>query len=90
MTLTGRTLLALAVSVGLGASAAPAGAETTAPRAPSKERVEGDYAGPAPGVPSRAVREGRAKAKAPKKGTLTWVGFTPKEGGAAEVWLQAA
>ena len=76
------------VALGLGASllfASPTFAS------PSSVQPEGEYGGVAPGVVPRAEREhaGKGKIKPPPKGTLTWIGFTAKDG-TAEVFLQAA
>jgi hypothetical protein len=51
---------------------------------------EGDYGGVAPGAtqkPDPSARPAKAK-KPPAKGTLTWVGFEAKDGG-AQVFLQS-
>lgn len=55
-----------------------------APRAPVVRR-EGDYTGVSPGQPPSP--EGKPR-RALRKGTLSWIGFQPKDGG-AEVFLQS-
>jgi hypothetical protein len=65
--------------------ASPAMAETTPHR-------EGDYGGVIPGQTARpdpGPRPVKAK-RPPPKGTLSWIGFEAKEGGAAEVFFQSA
>ena len=63
---------------------APAFADTKTPGAPHRE---GEYGGVAPGQPQNP---GAKPAKRPHpKGTLTWIGFEAKNGG-AQVFFQAA
>lgn len=54
--------------------------------APPAAHREGDYGGVRPGIPP--ARDARHRAKAPRKGTLSWIGFEAKAGG-ADIFLQA-
>ncbi len=54
--------------------------------APVPTHNEGDYGGVQPGVPHRT--EGHKAKRPPAKGTLSWIGFEEKAGG-AEIFLQS-
>ena len=49
---------------------------------------EGEYGGVIPGQPQKAEKPGKAKRPA-KKGTLSWIGFEAKDGG-AQLFFQSA
>ena len=54
---------------------------------PTGPHNEGDYGGVKPGVPP-AVDRGHKPKRPPAKGTLSWIGFEAKNGG-AEIFLQS-
>ena len=54
---------------------------------PGVAHAEGDYGGVVPGQPQRNDNKGKIK-RAAAKGTLTWIGFEAKNGG-AEVFFQS-
>lgn len=64
------------------AAAAPAAAQ---PAEGGAVKQEGEYGGVSPDAPAKGARPARAP-----KHTLTWLGFTPKADGSAEVFFQAA
>ncbi len=66
------------------AAAAPALAQ---PAEGSREKQEGEYGGVGPGQARPEAGKGR---RAPAKATLTWLGFTAREGGGGELFAQAA
>ena len=88
-------LLALVVGSTL-ASAAPSKKPVPKPTAadapdapmpqPTGPHGEGEYGGVKPGVPAKA--DGKKPKRPPAKGTLSWIGFEAKNGG-AEVFLQS-
>ncbi|HVK73549.1 MAG TPA: hypothetical protein VM734_09520 [Kofleriaceae bacterium] len=82
-----RTGVALSLMLAIGAPAVPAAlAQPDAPEGTPKR--EGEYGGVSPDAgPGEAKGK---KVKAPPKQTLTWIGFTAKEGGASELFFQAA
>jgi hypothetical protein len=91
-------LLALLLLTGGVAVAAPAkkpvpkptaaDAPDTAPAPmPAGPHNEGEYGGVKPGVPPRTEPGHRSK-RPPPKGTLAWIGFEAKNGG-AEIFLQS-
>jgi len=53
---------------------------------PTPQHGEGDYGGVVPGQPRK--QEGKHPTKPPPKGTLSWIGFEAK-GGGAEVFFQS-
>jgi hypothetical protein len=53
---------------------------------PTATHGEGEYGGVKPGVPPRA--DGKKAKRPPAKGTLSWIGFEAK-GGGAELFLQS-
>jgi hypothetical protein len=73
------------------APAAPSGTITpddpSAADPPGVAHAEGDYGGVVPGQPQRNDNKGKIKRSA-AKGTLTWIGFEAKNGG-AEVFFQS-
>lgn len=77
--LRNRISLALAA---LLAAAAPAAAQ---PAEGGVVKQEGEYGGVSRDAPAKGARPARAP-----KHTLTWLGFTPKADGGAEVFFQAA
>jgi hypothetical protein len=66
----------------LASAATPAFADD--PKGPN---AEGDYGGVEPGKPKKADPNKKPK-KPPPKGTLSWIGFEAKEGG-AQIFLQS-
>jgi hypothetical protein len=69
---------------GLLVVAAPAAAQ---PAEGGVVKKEGEYGGVTPG--EAPAPEKGAKKRAPAKKSLNWLGFTPKEGGASELFFQA-
>jgi hypothetical protein len=66
----------------LASAATPAFADD--PKGPN---AEGEYGGVEPGKPKKADPNKKAR-KPPPKGTLSWIGFEAKEGG-AQIFLQS-
>jgi hypothetical protein len=64
-----------------------ADAPDTAPAPTVGPHNEGDYGGVKPGVPARPDT-GKKPKRPPPKGTLSWIGFEAKNGG-AEIFLQS-
>ena len=88
-----RAVLLAVLLVGPSAIAAPAKKPVPKPAAgdapdtappPTATHNEGEYSGVKPGVPPKPDK----KAKRPTKGTLSWIGFEAKNGG-AEIFLQS-
>lgn len=63
--------------------AGPASADNGAPQ----QRREGEYGGVTPGRPDPGARPAKPR-RPPPKGTLTWIGFEAKDGG-AQLFLQS-
>jgi hypothetical protein len=82
------SLLFSAAIVAAVPAAAPAAAQPGDDQpAEGTPKQEGEYGGVRPGQPSP---EGSTKkARRPSKGTLMWLGFLPKEGGASELFVQS-
>jgi hypothetical protein len=75
---------------GDGAKGSGAPADAPAPVTEgTKTNAEGDYGGVQPGQPKKAEPTKKSKKAAPKKGTLSWIGFEAKEGG-SQVFFQSA
>lgn len=81
-----RSLLLVALATGVAVaqtppapSKAPEVEQPAPPRPAPNVKKEGEYGGVAPGTPS--PRPARSK-RAPAKGTLSWIGFEAKDGGA--------
>jgi hypothetical protein len=81
-----RSRLALA---GILAVAAPAVAQPAEAPPEGTAKREGEYGGITPGQAPATEKGGKHK-RAPARQSLNWVGFTPKEGGSAELFFQAA
>lgn len=79
-----RLLLCSVLVAGSPAFAQDAPAPAPAPNAP---KTEGEYGGVQPGQAKKA--EPSKKPRKPPKGTLSWIGFEAKEGG-AQLFLQSA
>jgi hypothetical protein len=67
------------------ASALAAGQAAAQPAEGSVVRKEGEYGGVKPGVGLDSAKPARA----PKKKSLLWMGFTAKEGGGSELFFRA-
>lgn len=68
------------------ATDAPDARDSGAGAAPPAAHREGEYGGVRPG--NAPAGDARPRAKMPRKGTLSWIGFEAKNGG-ADVFLQA-
>ena len=69
------------------ANPAPTAASDTPEPAPASTHQEGDYGGVAPDHPGRPDPNQKPK-KPPPRGTLSWIGFEAKDGG-AQIFLQS-
>jgi hypothetical protein len=83
-----RSRLALAFA-GTLVVAAPAIAQPAEAPPEGAVKKEGEYGGVTPGQ-APAAEKGTKHKHAPARHSLNWLGFTPKEGGGAEVFFQAA
>ena len=79
-----RSRLALAFA-GLLVATAPVAAQ---PAEGGVVKKEGEYGGVIPGQ-APATEKGAKPRRPPARKSLTWVGFTPKDGGSAELFFQA-
>jgi hypothetical protein len=82
-----RSRVALALA-GLLVAAVPAVAQPAEAPPEGAVKKEGEYGGVTPGQGPVTEKGGKHK-RAPARQSLNWLGFTPKEGGSAELFFQA-
>ena len=70
------------------AKPAPDDAPESVQMQPTPQHSEGDYGGVVPGQPQRKPEGSKRPQKPPPKGTLAWIGFEAK-GGGAEIFFQS-